>query len=153
MFFSVNKLSGTVPDFSALVNLQALRLRCVGAEVQNSSVHAPISRKSENVCFRHKKAHKSHRVVYRLARYAFGFARDKLKAIFSLPHTMRTFVNARHCIDHSLNLLSGTIPALASLTRLQRLYLWGNRLSGSVPAFAPLVQLQELALQACLSEE
>ena len=118
LYLSSNELSGPIPDLSALVNLTDLSLR-------SNDLSGPIPDLSALA-----------NLTY-LALYSNDLSGPipDLSALANLQHLIL-----------SGNRLSGSIPDLSAFNNLTELALSGNRLSGSIPDLSALANLTELSL-------
>ncbi len=120
LLLGANRLSGMIPDLSALVNLTDLSLH--SNELSGTIPDLSALTNLEDVSLSHNELS--------------GPIPD-LSALVNLER-LSLYENG----------LSGPIPDLSALVNLERLSLSGNELSGSIPGLSALVNLTDLSLGA-----
>ncbi|NJO17695.1 MAG: hypothetical protein HC877_18750 [Thioploca sp.] len=111
-------LTNSIPDLSALIQLQELNLCCNELTDSIPNLSALINLK------------------------VIDLSGNQLTG--SIPD-LSTLINLQ-ALDLYMNQLTGSIPNLSTLTNLQLLRLFGNQLTGSIPDLSALTDLQGLHL-------
>ena len=137
-----NGLSGTVPDLSALTDLERLYLGGNSLSGQLPSLSALT--KLTTLDLRQNRLSGALPDLSALTSLSWLSLADN-EFSGSIPSTLSNLSNLEY-MHLSTNRLSGSIPDLSALTKLKHLYLSGNSMSGSIPDLSALTELTHLFL-------
>ena len=137
-----NGLSGTVPDLSALTDLERLYLGHNNLSGQLPSLSA-LTKLTALDLKRNRLSGALPDLSALTSLSWLNLANNELSG--SIPSTLSNLSSLEY-MRLSNNSLSGSIPDLSALTKLKHLYLSGNSMSGSIPDLSALTELTQLFL-------